>query len=205
MANRTISPAGQNQVWPYTVEVKMTRMGEIVKVCPSLIPSERMSEGVLYFLWALTTVVLETYVFAETTVWAELMLKDGEVPEMCGIQCGEGKHKKFYGKAMYPWALAAFATGALSVLFIVIDVVVHQYRNTRNIIETEYLTLFSAGMTLVSYQFTYIQFTDGLGAWNALDGFRDIGITLLFLKGIHAFMMVVHHVVAFSKEVSLKG
>ena len=74
--------------------------------------------------------------------------------EMCGIQCGEGKHKKFYGKAMYPWALAAFATGALSVLFIVIDVVVHQYRNTKNIIETEYLTLFSAGMTLVSYQFT---------------------------------------------------
>ena len=176
----------------------------MVRRCPNLIPSERMSEAAVYLLWAVATVVLETYVFAETTVWAELELPSNAVPEMCGVSCGEGKHKKFYGKAMYPWALAAFATGALSVLFVAIDVVVHQYRDTKGFVETQYLTLFSAGMTLTSYLFTYIQFTEGLGAWNALDGFRDVGITLLFFKGIHAFMMVTHHVVEFASELAAK-
>ena len=75
----------------------------VVKGCPDLIPGHTMSEGVVYFLWALTTIVLETYVFAETTMWAELSLKDGDTPQACdssASDCGQGYHKRFYGKAM---------------------------------------------------------------------------------------------------------
>lgn len=173
----------------------------VVKGCPDLIPGHTMSEGIVYFLWALTTIVLETYVLAETTTWAELSLKDGEMPQACdsSADCGQGYHKKFYGKAMYPWALSGFLTCALSFLFLLINVIAHNFADTKKIgIEGQYLTLFSAGMTLTSYQLTYVQFIEGLGADNSIDGFRDLGITLLFFKGIHAFMLVVHHVVQFS-------